>query len=238
MDYVRIPCSLIYNKQLGDKRVLFYSSLLFHCWDKKECDLTELSQYCGFCVDRHADANTAIFSKLLQDFVDAGYIEIKSGYRKIFTFLSKSPKNSFGIIYKYEFTQILEYRKSQRQNGLRVNHAHLLLLLSYIRLNMERQLGKPVVHFSMIKTISENIGLSTRSVSLAMKILEELSIIHHEPLPRYQDENGNWHTNVKIFVNMNNVNNANEYDWQQETYIAKQNLLVAQRQFIGGQNEI
>ena len=234
MEYVRIPRSLIYNKQLDDKRALFYSSLLFHCWDKKECDLTELSQYCGFCIDRHNDANVAVFANLLQDFTKAGYIEIKSKSNKLFTFFSKSPKSSFGIIYKYEFAQIIEYRQKQKKNGLRVNHSHLLLLLSYIRLNMERQPGKPVVHFSMIKTISENIGLSTRSVSLAMKILEELSIIHHEPLPRYQDENGNWHTNIKIFVNINNVNNANEYDWQQETNRAKQNLLAAQRQFIGG----
>ena len=234
MEYVRIPRSLIYNKQLGDKRALFYSSLLFHCWDKKECDLTELSQYCGFCVDRHNDANAAVFTNLLQDFAKAGYIEIKSRSNRSFTFFSESPKSSFGIIYKYEFAQIIEYRKNQKENGLRVNHSHLLLLLSYIRLNMERQPGKPVVHFSMIKTISENTGLSTRSVSLAMKILEELSIIHHEPLPRYQDEDGNWHTNIKIFVNMNNVNNANEYDWQQETNRAKQNLLAAQRQFIGG----
>lgn len=238
MDYVKIPRSLIYDKQLGNKRILSYSSLLFHCWDKKSCDVTELAVYCGYSDNRHSYANIAKLVDLFQVLSNCGYIEIEFSSNKLFTFFSKPPKNSFGIIYKYEFTQILEYRKSQRQNGLRVNHAHLLLLLSYIRLNMERQPGKPVVHFSMIKTISENTGLSTRSVSLALKILEELSIIHHEPLPRYQDENGNWHTNVKIFVNMNNVNNANEYDWQQETYIAKQNLLVAQRQFIGGQNEI
>lgn len=234
MEYIRIPRSLIYNKELGDKRVLSYSSLLFHCWDEKRCDIPELLSFCGFSDNRHSYAVSSEFAELFQKFDLAKYINIKSKTKNYFTFFSEPPKRSFGIIYKNEFAQILEYRKIQKENRVRINHSHLVLILSYIRLNMERQPGKPVIHFSMLKTIAENVGISPRSVTTAINILESLSIIHHEPLPRYRDEDGNWHTNIKIFVNIGNVNNVTGYDWQQETQRAINYLLASQRQFTGG----
>ena len=102
---------------------------------------------------------------------------------------------------------------------------------------MDKQSGKPVMHFSMLSTISKNIGISVRSITSALRILEELSIIHSEELPRYRDKNGNWHSNVKIFVNMEHCSliaaNIN-YDWQEETVRAINNILRSQRDYIGG----
>lgn len=214
MNYIRIPRSLIYDKELGDKRILLYSSLLFHCWEHKKCDLDELSRYCGFCINRHNDSNTNAFAELIHRFSNNGYITIKKISNKIFTFDSQLPMSNFGIIYEYEFAQIFEYRNTQKKLGLRINHSNLILLLSYLRINMQQHYQKPVMHFSMIKTISENTGMSTRSITLSLKILEQLSIIHCETLPRYKDQYGKWHTNIKIFVNIKNVKNITDYDWR------------------------
>jgi hypothetical protein len=234
MEFVKIPRSLIYDTSLGDKRIIAYSSILFHDWDLKRCDIPNLVQSCGYCADRHSDANEQHFYDLFNRFAEAGYIEIHNRQGKSFTFFSKSPRNRFGIIYKDEYIAILKYRESEKQNGHRINHANLLLLLSYIRLNMEKRPGMPVAHYSMLKTISENIGLSVRSISAAAKILELLSIIHSEPLPRYQDEFGNWHTNVKVFVNMQNASTNTDYDWHKETQNAINSIIASQRDYIGG----
>lgn len=227
MEFVRIPRELIYNTGLGDKRIIVYSSLLFHGWNLERCTVTDLVIHCGYCADRHSSAMQQIFSNIIQKMDKIGYIKLHNQSKNSFTFFSKSPSDRFGIIYQYEYNAILEYRHKQKMNGRRINHAHALLLLSYIRLNMERQPGKPVVHFSMLNTISNNIGLSVRSISAAAKVLEALSIIHCEPVPRYKDSFGNWHTNVKIFANMQSMTNTN-YNWQIETQLA------VQKDYIGG----
>lgn len=164
-------------------------------------------------------------------------MSISKGMSDNFSFKVESPKNSFGIIYEFEYRRIFDYRIAAKKESKRVNHSHLLLLLSYIRLNMIKQPGKPVMHFSMIRTISQNIGISTRSIAVALRILEELSIIHSEELPRYKDKNGNWHSNVRIFVNMEQcslVATNNNYDWQEETVRGINEILRNQRDYIGG----
>lgn len=233
MEFVRVPRKLIYDTGLGDKRIIAYSSILFHNWDLKECNVTKLITQCGYCNDRHLGAAQKTFMDLFMQFEKLGFFEIHNLHKNTFTFFSKSPKNRFGIIYEYEYKAILDYRIQKQKEGNRINHARILLLLSYIRLNMERQPGKPVVHFSMLTTISKNIGIPVRSISSALAVLEELLIIHYEALPRYKDEFGNWHTNVKVFVNIRNETNA-DYNWQAEVKCAIHNILASQKDYIGG----
>lgn len=85
---------------------------------------------------------------------------------------------------------------------------------------------KMQVHFSMLKTIAEKTGLSTRSVSSGIKILELLDIIYVRELPRYYEE-GKWHTNVKVFVNKRNYIDA-EYDCDEYASIAIENMIHSQ----------
>lgn len=236
MDFIKVPRSLIYDKELGDKRIIAYSSILFHNWDSKKCDVQELVLYFDYSISRKSTDVDLQFLDLYKRFNTIGYINIHNLIEKTFTFFVEPPKDSFGIIYNFEIAEILDYRKKMRKNGYRINHAHLLLLLSYIRLNMQKQPDKPVMHFSLLKTISKNIGLSVRSITSALKILEELDIIHSEELPRYKDSNGNWHSNVKVFVNMGvNIlsHNNTGYDWQIETEYAIKSIIASQRDYIG-----
>ena len=66
MEFVKVPRSLIYNKRLGDKRILAYTSLLFHNWESKKCDVQELALYCGYSLSRkNSDADLVVCCFLL-----------------------------------------------------------------------------------------------------------------------------------------------------------------------------
>lgn len=237
MNFIRIPRSLIYDRELGDKRIVVYSSILFTCWDSKICNINELIDECCYTRKRMPNGIEHQFREMIKCFDERNYISVSGNLSEDFSFHMESPGNSFGIIYGFEYNRILEYRIAAKKDSKRINHAHLLLLLSYIRLNMDKRSGKPIMHFSMLSTISKNIGISVRSITSALRILEELSIIHSEELPRYQDKNGNWHSNVKIFINMEHCSliaaNIN-YDWQEETIRAINDILRSQRDYIGG----
>lgn len=234
MEFIRIPRSLIYDKELGDKRILVYSSMLFTCWSSKCCTVNKLIDDCDFVRGRVSSGVEKQFKTLIGSLIEKGFVSTQGKLGDTFSFCIKAPINSFGIINRFEYDDIIQYRIKEKANGKRINHSHILLLLSYIRLNMDKRTGKPIMHFSMLKTISDNIGLSVRSVTAALKILEELSIIHSEELPRYQDKNNNWHSNVKVFVNIKPPMDNTNYDWRDETAKAIDSIICSQRDFIGG----
>ena len=219
MEQIKIPRSLIYNKEMGEKRVIVYSSILFTHLNEKACSVNELVEECGYACKRMSNGVEQQFTNIIRILSDKRMLSVQWVAGNQISFGAEPPAKSFGIIHESEFERILNYRKLAKKSGHRINHAHLLLLLSYIRLNMEKQTGKPIMYYSLLKTISENIGLSVRSISAALKVLERLSIIHSEELPRYQDEDGNWHSDVRIFVNMEQcgfISTNADYDWQEE----------------------
>lgn len=228
-EFITIPRSLIQNQDLGDKRIITYSSILFSGWtgDSLE-DLLSYSRYSA-CRDKSGVRNQY---KLLVDqlvlnhyfsYGDRGMVYIKSD-------------EPFGIIYRSEFGRIIQERDRSRSSGKRMNHAHLLLLLAYIRLRQTHRPGMPEIYSDLLTRISDYIGLSVRSISTGLKILEQLNIIYNEELPRYLDEEGHWHSNVRIFVNMElNGRSDVKRDWQEEVYRGITQILASQR-FNGGNN--
>lgn len=234
MEFIRIPRSLIYDKELGNKRILVYSSILFTCWSSKCCNINKLIDDCDFVRGRVSSGVEKQFRILIGLLIEKGFVSTQEKLGDTFSFCMQAPINSFGIINRFEYDDIIQYRIKEKSNGKRINHSHILLLLSYIRLNMDKRTGKPMMHFSMLKTISDNTGLSVRSISAALKVLEELAIIHSEELPRYKDKNNNWHSNVKVFVNMKSLKNNTNYDWRIELQKSIDSILCAQREYIGG----
>lgn len=222
-EFITIPRSLILDRGLGDKRVIVYSSILFSGWpgDRVE-DLVHYSRY-STCRDKSGVLNQykSIIDQLVSKdyffYDDRGIVYIK-------------PNDSFGIIYYSEFQRILREREKSQKTGCRMNHAHLLLLLAHIRLNMIHKAGVPEMYSNLLVRISKSTGLSVRSISAGLKILEELNIIHNEELPRYKDEEGHWHSNVRIFVNMEPgwISDA-QRDWQGEARRGISYILTSQR---------
>ena len=84
----------------------------------------------------------------------------------------------------------------------------------------------PEMYSDLLSRISENTGLSVRAVSLALDTLKELGIIHNEELPRYIGKDGQWHSSVRIFVNMESP--TDKHDWHENLSRAKELILCAQ----------
>lgn len=127
--------------------------------------------------------------------------------------------DSFCQITVTEINKILNYKdyitidKDERN----VMPDKLLYILTYIRMNKLRRAKtqeahpnrKPEFFFKQIKYIAEDLGISTRTVSSGVIILEKLDIIVSKQMKRYKDDSDNWHTGVTLFVD--------RYDgWEQE----------------------
>lgn len=222
-EFITIPRSLILDRDLGDKRVIVYSSILFSDWTGNSIeDLVRYSKYSA-CRDKSGVLNQ--YKTIVDHLVSKDYF-FYNGRGIVYI----KPNDSFGIIYYSEFQRILQERERSQGKGQRMNHAHLLLLLAHIRLNMIHRPGVPEMYSNLLVRISESTGLSVRSISAGLKILEELNIIHNEELPRYKDEEGHWHSNVRIFVNMEPGGSSDvQRDWQGEVYRGITYILASQR---------
>ena len=205
---IKIPQSLIHNLSLNKKRVIAFAAIIASNWSGTDYkSLVEYSLYSGFRGKRGVINQ---FKELVGSFFDVGYFAKSDG-----GIVYINQEEQFGIIYDSEFQKILQLRAEYKLNGCRLNHAYVLLLLAHIRLYMNYQKGKPVYYSNLLVRISKNTGLSVRSISSCLKVLEELDIIHNEELPRYKDNNGGWHSNVRIFVNMK-LYGTISYDWHRE----------------------
>lgn len=209
---VMVPKGVILNRQLNDKRVIAYASTVVSNWSGTDyAALARYSLYSGF---RGKDGVISQYKELMRNFFDAGYFALADG-----GMIYIDHKEQCGIIYYSEFQRILQERVRSKAEGRTMNHAHVLLLLSYIRLYMNTHSGNLVYCSNLLIRISESTGLSVRSISSALRVLEELDIIHNEELPRYKDHEGCWHSNVRVFVNKKRFGSVS-YDWQREAQMS------------------
>lgn len=113
----------------------------------------------------------------------------------------------FGIIYFDELDKILNFKGELKDRGIdlsRMSSAYILLLLSYIRVNMNRNEDKPLCCYRHYKKISDDIGLSERYIGRIIEILEVLKIIKCVEVKRsrYEKDDGSYGfiTGPKIFT--------------------------------------
>lgn len=130
----------------------------------------------------------------------------------------------FAVIYVDELKKILNY---QNPNGKDVflNSDVILLVFAYLRMKIYRRRNKlfpeeinvdnknnhqydidarrlrsPDAYDCYYYEIAEELNLTTRTVSKAITILNELGLIYSEPLPRIKYEN-KWRTDHTVFCN-------------------------------------
>lgn len=247
----KLPRRLIYDTDSGDKRILLYMFLYFRksMIGQIAFTLDDAVISCGYKPCRSVGRINDEFAELIHRFKNSGYISINQvnhSAQMIATALpSFEQPRSFGMIYYEEFSRIINFRKmSKEKTGRKINQAHLLLVLSYIRLNMHKRTSihdkQPEMFFSYIQTMANNTGLSERCISSSLSILEELNIIHSEELPRYYDKEYHWHSNVRIFVNMERYTlegTDSNYDWHKENDRGILYILSSQEHYPGGNYE-
>ena len=96
--------------------------------------------------------------------------------------------DNFGIIYFDELEKILNFKEElkgvkvddEEIDLLRMSSAYILLLLSYLRVNMNRNTDKPLCCYRLYQKITEDIGLSERYISRIIKILDVMDIIKYQ----------------------------------------------------------
>lgn len=222
-NYVKIPREIIYNKDIGNKRVIIFSYLcsrralddtvafsvseLCH-WshlkpnyhdgkiNQKYLGILESLSYCGYFID-HPD-----FQKLSKEKKNStDYYNIKLNIEKFDTL------ENFGIIYFDELEKILNFKEELKDKDIdlsRMSSSYILLLLSYFRVNMNRNPEKPLCCYRLYQKISDDIGLSERYISRIVEILGVMDIIKYQEgkRKRYEKSNGEYGfiTAPKIFA--------------------------------------
>ena len=250
-NYVKIPREIIYDKSIGNKRAIIFAYLC----SRRALDDTVAFSISELCHWSHMKPNYHD-GKINQKYLDV--LESLSHHDYFashpdFQIIAKEKKNStdyykvrlniekfdmpdnFGIIYFDELKQILNFKEELQGADIelsRMSSAYILLVLSYLRVNMNRNPDKPLCCYRLYQSISEDIGLSERYVSRIVEILDVMNIIKHQEgkRKRYLKSNGTYGfaTAPKIFsdyrrytkdTNGNSVIDKS-YDYQEE--ISKQ----------------
>lgn len=222
-NYVKIPREIIYNKDIGDKRVIIFSYLCSRraLDDTVAFSISELCHWSYLKPNFHDGKINQKYLVVLELLSHYGYFVDCPDFEK----LAKEKKNStdyynikinikkfdipdnFGIIYFDELEKILNYKEELKGKDIdlsRMSSAYILLLLSYLRVNMNRDTTKPLCCYRLYQTISQDIGLSERYISRIVEILDVMKIINHKEgkRTRYIKSNGKFgfSTAPKIFA--------------------------------------
>lgn len=227
-NYVKIPREIIYNKELGDKRVIIFSYLCSRraLDDTVAFSISELCHWSYLKSNYHDGKINHKYLEVLESLSHYGYFESYPNFEK----LAKEKKNStdyynikistekfdipdnFGIIYFDELEKILNFKeelKDIKVNGeeidtTRMSSAYILLLLSYLRVNMNRNPDKPLCCYRLYHKITEDIGLSERYISRIVEMLNVMNIIKFQEGKRIrykkQDDKYGFLTTPKVFA--------------------------------------
>ena len=85
-----------------------------------------------------------------------------------------------------------------------MSSSYILLLLSYLRVNMNRNPDKPLCCYRLYKKIKDDTGLSERYISRIVEILDVMNIIKHQEGKRIrykkQEDKYGFLTTPKVFA--------------------------------------
>ena len=221
-NYVKIPREIIYDKDLSSKRVIIFSYLCAKrsLDDTVAFSTTELCHWSKLKPNyRDGKINQKYYEVLLL-LSHYGYFESYPDFEKSLKEKTNSVKyqqvklniekfdvlDKFGIIYFDELDVILNFKEELKDKEIdtaRISSAYILLVLSYIRVNLNRMDGKPLCCYRYFKTISDDIGLSERYIGRIVDILEELKIVKCQPMKRekhIKDGKEKYTTTPKVFA--------------------------------------
>lgn len=254
-NYVKIPREIIYDKNIGDKRVIIFSYLCSRraLDDTVAFSISELCHWSYLKPNYHEGKINQKYLEVLELLSHYGYFVDCPD----FGLLAKEKKNStdyynikiniekfdipdnFGIIYFDELEKILNYKEVLKDKNIdlsRMSSAYILLLLSYLRVNMNRDITKPLCCYRLFQKISEDTGLSERYISRIVEILDVMNIVKYQEgkRTRYNKTDGAYGfiTAPKVFADYhrfikdeyNNSKLDENYDYRVEIQKQIENL--------------
>lgn len=207
-----------------DKRVIVYSYLCCRrsLDDTVAFSINELVKWTGLVPNYHEGKINNKYLDCLELLSHYGYFESCPDFIKLknikgngdYYYKAKlniekfdTPDDGFGIIYFDELFKIINFKeelKKEKIDTSRLSAAYILLLLAYIRVNINKNTDKPKCCYRLYKTISEDIGLSERYISRIIEILDVMNIVKYKECKRerYKDREGKYGflTTPKVFA--------------------------------------
>lgn len=173
-NYVKIPKEIIYDTTLTDKRVIIFSYLCARraLDDTVAFSTTELCHWSKLKPNYRAGKINQKYYTTFSLLSDQNYFLEHPDFQSLLQENSNSTKfhllklniekfdvpDHFGLIYFDELEKILNFKEELEFSGLdtnRMSSAYLLLILAYLRTNMNRMPGKPYCCYRFYSTISE-----------------------------------------------------------------------------------
>lgn len=166
-NYVKIPREIIYNKDICDKRVIIYSYLCSRraLDDTVAFSISELCHWSHLKPNYHDGKINHKYLEVLELLSHYGYFVNYPNFKKLATEKKNSADyysikvnvekfdipDNFGIIYFDELEQILNFKEELKDTDIyltRMSSAYILLLLSYLRVNMNRNPDRRNIGFN------------------------------------------------------------------------------------------
>ena len=220
-NYVKIPREIIYDTALTDKLIIIFSYLCARrsLDDTVAFSTTELCHWSNMKPNyRDGKINQKYYEVLLL-LSHYGYFSECPDFEKCLDEKTNSIKyqrvklnidkfdipDNYGIIYLDELNMILHFKDylNDNSNFSYMSTAYILLVLAYLRVNMNRSKDKPMCCYRHYKKISDDVGISERYVTKIVTILDELQIIQYFDMKREKytiDGKEKFLTTPKIFT--------------------------------------
>lgn len=169
-------------------------------------------------IERLRDNGYISFSDKLTNssFVDASFDMSKVS--------DECTQGRFAVIYLDELKKILDYRNPNPKDAF-LNNDVILLVFAYLRMKIirrrnelfpeevnadgkrsheydvkTRRIRSPEAYDCYYSEIAEELGISARTVSKAVAVLNEIGLVYSESLPRI-NKDGKWRTDRTVFCN-------------------------------------
>lgn len=223
--FIQIPESVILNETLGDKRITALSYFLYYknMVGNVNFSINKIVEWIGRKPNKRTGRINHMFTDAVLKLVQSNFIELyeepsnsvcTSAVVNVDEICDRCNKEYFAIIYFDELEKILGYRNDNCLDGYMDNES-VLMVFAFLRLEIRlrrnefyenefdvdgRRTKYPEAYDGYYCDIATMLGLSERSVSKAVDVLNDLGLIYSETLPREKDGD-KWVTNATIFCN-------------------------------------
>lgn len=227
--YIYVPLSVITDTELDIRRVGIFSYLRIHCGLNNVIGFTvpDMVEWCGGKPDRRVNGTNDKILFTLDALSTGGYLTYltekeRSSYMKCkfdIAHYYDACSNGYAAIYLDELEKIMNYQKENLKDST-LNNTTILLVFAYLRNKVRRRPNEllpeertpdgikerkerlPDAYDSNINDIANELGVSSKTVSKIIDILEcELKLIVTDRAYRVKNENDEFRTLPTIFAN-------------------------------------
>ena len=227
--YIYVPLSVITNTELDIKRIGIFSYLRIRCGldDVVGFTVPRMVEWCGMKPNKRTDKINDKFLNVLDDLNNIGYLSYLTEKSKS-TFMEckfnskhyfNDCSNGYSVIYLDEIEKIINYKKENSNDNILTNTT-ILLVFAYLRHKIKRRPNElkpeeqspemiearrkrmPEAYDSNINEIAEEIGISSKTLSKIIDILEyDLKLIVTDRIYRIRNEDDEFRTPPTVFAN-------------------------------------